>query len=156
MGLNEFLFHKLAEELSETAVEALKCGQYGVEASHPAYINSNKERLRRELNDVYALLHLIKRNINIDLEPDAKHIDEKVNVIAEQWELAHHIYSIQELMAKTPYIRDSGLEIKRLEDRLISRTQELNDLENIQGDLQDEVNRLTMILNSAKEALQDK
>ena len=68
MSLNkgQFLLLKLMEECAEVSQEASKCIQFGLYETYVEVGISNKERLERELNDLQAIIEIIKEQLCVD------------------------------------------------------------------------------------------
>jgi len=77
MNREQLLLVKLAEECSEVAKVALKITQFGFSETAPNTSSTNAQRLREELDDLSAVLEMLKHNCGFSYEPDSTHIENK-------------------------------------------------------------------------------
>jgi len=69
MNRGEHLLTILIEECAEVAQAATKAMRFGMHEQRDLP-TSNYDRLKAELDDIYALIEMIQCEFNIDLEPD--------------------------------------------------------------------------------------
>lgn len=62
MKMMQFLLLKLMEECAEVQQRASKMIQFGADETEPGQPFTNTERLREELNDLIATIHIIEQN----------------------------------------------------------------------------------------------
>jgi NTP pyrophosphatase (non-canonical NTP hydrolase) len=80
MNKEQYLLVCLMEELSEAAQEASKCIRFTLDHQYEEYDKTNKEKLKRELADVQAILIMLSSECNVRLNCDMKsHIRDKIN-----------------------------------------------------------------------------
>jgi len=77
MNREQLLLVKLAEECSEVAKVALKITQFGFSETAPNTSSTNAQRLREELDDLSAVLEMLKHNCDFSYEPNCTHIEDK-------------------------------------------------------------------------------
>jgi NTP pyrophosphatase (non-canonical NTP hydrolase) len=70
MSREQFLLLKLAEECAEVAQMCSKCMQFGLEETYQ--IETNKERLHKELVDVLAVVSMLNTDSNFDFQPSVE------------------------------------------------------------------------------------
>jgi NTP pyrophosphatase (non-canonical NTP hydrolase) len=75
MSREQFLLLKLAEECAEVAQMCSKCMQFGLEEVYQ--IETNKERLHKELVDVLAVVSMLNTDSNFDFQPSLEAMEEK-------------------------------------------------------------------------------
>lgn len=89
MSIEQCLLTCLAEELGETAHEALKAARFGVRNSYGNPLKLNEERIVNEFHDVLAVLYLLQdmEIINV-IRPDTEKIKQKkrklIKIMQEQ------------------------------------------------------------------------
>lgn len=92
MPLNreQYLLTKLAEEASEIAQIALKTQQFGMNEICPQFPETNKQRIRKELNDLLGVIEMLNREYEFNFIPDDNEIAAKINKVNK-----YYNYSIE-------------------------------------------------------------
>lgn len=92
MALNreQYLLTKLAEEASEVAQIALKTQQFGMDEICPQLPETNKQRIHKELNDLFGIIEMLNSEYNFGYTPDDNEIAAKINKVNK-----YYGYSIQ-------------------------------------------------------------
>ncbi len=77
MNRLEHLLTILAEECNEVAVRCSKAKRFGLAEIQPEQLLTNAQRIRQEVQDVFALLSMLHLEGHIDASKDFNAIDEK-------------------------------------------------------------------------------
>jgi len=85
MNRGEHLLTILTEECAEVIQAATKASRFGMHEQRDLP-TSNYERLKAELNDIYAMVEMIQHEFDIDLEPDQAAIKAKQNKVEKYLE----------------------------------------------------------------------
>lgn len=81
MNKTQYLLLKLNEEATEIAKEAAKCMQFGFESGWKG--TTNRERLNAELDDLMAVLVMLRKNGDFDYRPNQEAISAKQGKVAQ-------------------------------------------------------------------------
>lgn len=87
----------LTEELCEAAQAACKMQRHGYESSHPDYYETNRQQLERELGDVVALMSILVKNGDIDVDRILDAANKKLSNVSDYLHEDHKFPSFIEL-----------------------------------------------------------
>lgn len=91
MNEEQFLLGKLAEECTEIAQDALKTQQFGFDSCNPDTGLSNVEYLNNELNDLFAILEMLKEGGYYEFIPDSNAIQAKKEKVLKYLEFSKQL-----------------------------------------------------------------
>ena len=91
MTYEQFLLGKLAEECTEIAQDALKTQQFGFDSCNPDTGLSNVEYLNNELNDVFAILEMLKDGGYYEFTPESQAIQAKKEKVLKYLEYSKNL-----------------------------------------------------------------
>jgi NTP pyrophosphatase (non-canonical NTP hydrolase) len=95
MSREQFLLLKLAEECVEVAQMCSKCMQFGLEETYQ--IETNKERLHKELVDVLAVVSMLNTDSNFDFQPSVGAMEEKCAKIDKYYKYSVKLGKVEDL-----------------------------------------------------------
>ncbi len=77
MNLQQLLFLKLSEECNEVGQECSKIIQFGMDEVYEPIGISNRDRLRGELQDVFAIVQILNEELDLGFVPSPEAVDVK-------------------------------------------------------------------------------
>lgn len=87
----QFLLAKLAEECSEVAQRALKSQQFGLDERQSDMHQNNADRLDGELNDLMAILKMLRDELIYNFVEDDLAIDAKIEKVEKYLEYSRKL-----------------------------------------------------------------
>jgi NTP pyrophosphatase (non-canonical NTP hydrolase) len=93
MNITQYLMINLMEEFGECIQAVSKCLRFGTD--HAYYEETNIERLRGEVEDAVAIIHIL-RHIGIPLEMREEKIAEKIEKVLANLELSRKLADDQQ------------------------------------------------------------
>lgn len=81
MNLQQLLFLKLSEECNEVGQECSKIIQFGMDEVYAPIGISNRDRLKRELQDLYAIVQILNEDFGLGFEPSPEAVEVKRNKV---------------------------------------------------------------------------
>lgn len=96
MNRQQYLLCKIAEECSEIQKIAMKAQQFGMDSRNPDTLESNSESLKKEWNDLYAVMITLQREFDIDLFFEADLIDTKTAKLNRYYEVSKDLHLVRE------------------------------------------------------------
>lgn len=95
MSREQFLLLKLAEECTEVAQMCSKCMQFGLEETYQ--IETNIERLHKELVDVLAVVSMLNTDCNFEFSPSQKAMEEKCRKVDKYYRYSVELRKVEDL-----------------------------------------------------------
>lgn len=77
MNLQQLLLLKLAEECNEVAQECSKIMQFGMDEVYAPIGVSNRDRLRGELQDLFAIVQILNEEFDLGFVPSPEAVEVK-------------------------------------------------------------------------------
>lgn len=77
MNLQQLLFLKLAEECNEVGQECSKIMQFGMDEVYAPIGISNRDRLRGELQDLFAIVQILNEEFDLGFVPSPEAVEVK-------------------------------------------------------------------------------
>lgn len=77
MNLQQLMFLKLSEESDEVGQECSKIMQFGMDEVYAPVGVSNRDRLRRELQDLFAIVQILNEDFGLDFVPSPEAVEVK-------------------------------------------------------------------------------
>lgn len=77
MNLQQLLFLKLSEECNEVGQECSKIMQFGMDEIYAPIGISNRDRLRGELQDLFAIVQLLNEEFDLGFVPSPEAVEVK-------------------------------------------------------------------------------
>lgn len=77
MNLQQLLFLKLAEECNEVGQECSKIMQFGMDEVYTPIGISNRDRLRGELQDLFAIVQILNEEFDLGFVPSPEAVQVK-------------------------------------------------------------------------------
>lgn len=77
MNLQQLLFLKLAEECNEVGQECSKIMQFGMDEIYAPIGISNRDRLRGELQDLFAIVQILNEEFDLGFVPSPEAVEVK-------------------------------------------------------------------------------
>jgi NTP pyrophosphatase (non-canonical NTP hydrolase) len=96
MSREQFLLLKLAEECAEVVEMCSKCMQFGLGEVYQ--IETNKERLHKELVDVLAVVSMLNTDSNFDFQPSVEAMEEKCAKIDKYYKYSVKLGKVEDLV----------------------------------------------------------
>ncbi len=77
MNLEQLILLKLAEECNEVGQECSKIMQFGMDEVYEPIGISNRERLKRELQDLFSIVQILNEDFDLGFEHSKEHVQIK-------------------------------------------------------------------------------
>lgn len=103
MTEEQFYYGKLAEEASEVSQIALKIQQFGIDTKDPISMETNRTLLKKELNDLTAVVDELNDKFTLHYKPCEESIKakkEKINKFKQVTIELGHVQAVSNLVIK--------------------------------------------------------
>lgn len=77
MSNEQFMLLKLSEEAIEVSKECSKAIQFGMDEIYPAIGITNRDRIRAELQDLFAIIQIMNEDCGLDFVPSQEAVEIK-------------------------------------------------------------------------------
>lgn len=95
MNRQQLLLLKLNEECVEVAKECSKAIQFGMDEVYPPIGLTNRDRIRAELQDLYAVVQILNNECGLDFVPSPEAVEIKLHKINHYAEYSQQLGCVE-------------------------------------------------------------